>query len=205
MYVCSKPSPYETRGSGKIIFTYQYEKVGTKKLGNFTLFTDDRRNMQVTATLKTGEQILRKYDYYLDFAGSLLHPYTIIWEDQTDDRDCFWHCNNNDIAVDNKVYTIEMPVTGIKLELTNEAWEASGHYSEKYSYSLEWKYENFRKALLGNDNYALAELPPNGETMTITWGSKGMAFDGKDECEPCGDEPHAGVKMKFSYKFVEVP
>lgn len=183
---------------GRIKVTYQVVSVGTEYLWSYPMA--GRFDMRVQAIIKNGNNQVHHYNYWFQNAGSSNWGNTVIWETMADDasRDK----NSDDQPVDQHKYEVEIGSEGLRIDFYNDADVRTAR--ENTSASVEWPYSAFVTSLTsGGATGQSGNAPKLGlETMTFTWG-KAMNIGYDESCSACGDEPHAGYKMKFDYEFID--
>lgn len=134
-------------------------------------------------------------------AGRSAHGDEIVYEDNSDSDG-----DNDAVPVDKTVYTVKMGSGGFQLQL-KARYDGGLYTSDAAQHSIFWPYENFAKVLnnkwSGTPNAKNNSVPPNGSEVTFNWGMSGVEYNPSNNgCDgDCGDEPHGGLKFKFSYEW----
>ena len=203
-YVFSPGSNVQTKSVGRIKFEFQLTGRGSEYLWNYG---KARREDFITDAIfyegsNTGVPPLHQYTYYFRDAGSVGAGNTVVYENKTDtDMD---H-DDNKVSGDDTRYSFEIGNGGITMQL-----KVAARYGDKPSHNVFWPYENLARVLNGSTDVTVDAKNRNAPKSNwsehkFNYGMSGIEFDpGDNGCDrDCGDEPHAGYKFKFNYRWAD--
>lgn len=203
-YVFSAGSNVDTKSVGRIIFEFQLAGRGSEYLWNYR---KARREDFVTEAVfyegnNTGVAPLHHYTYFFRDAGDVGAGNTVVYESKTD-RDM--DHDDNSVSGDDTKYSFEIGNGGITMQL-----KVSARYGDKPNHYVTWPYESLARALKGSPDVSVDAKNRNAPKSNwsehkFNYGMSGIEYDSGDNgCDhACGDEPHAGYKFRFNYKWLD--
>ena len=186
-----------TKSVGKILFMYKAEKFGTKYYNYDPIFAACQADMRVYADIHLKSSGTPKdddawYNYWVYNAGDSGNKNSMVWDDvgfndNKEKKSSLWK----------GVRSIDVDKDGIEILLANHSDCALSEDDISHKFTIS--YDSFVKALTGSN---ISGDPSDDDWFdyTFTFG-KGGVYEG-DNCQKnCGDQPHAGWKFKFFYRW----
>lgn len=199
-FVYSESKGLSTTSVGRIKFKFQLVEVGTEYYFHHG-HPAGRYDMRVKARFAFGLKDVHEYNYWFQDAGSAWSGNTIIWETMADNSRT--DSDSDDQPIDRSVHEIDVGSEGLTIYFDNDA--DIDDYGVSANQNVKWSYSQLSDALSQKDGVVPGTLggPPfnDGKMMTFTWGKQGISLDAA--CSNCGEEPHAGYRLKFWYEFLD--
>ena len=195
-YVFSDGTNMETRAAGRI--TVKFKMTGH---GSEYWHKGVRLDATIQAWVKENNSQVAYYYAWFYNAGSSSQGNTIVYESHSDKKK-----DDDSVAINSTLYTTEIGANGLSLQVKAQ-YDGGSYTSDAAEHTISWPYDNFVKALRNNGSITPdgKNVPRNGKEDTFNWGRKGVEYNPSDNScdDECGDEPHGGLKFKFSYEWAD--
>ena len=204
-YYFSPASDIKTRAVGRIKFDYQLTGVGVEYLYAWGFRLDAGVNAWLYNGSGSNSPQIYHYYYWFEDAGDVDKGNTVVYYDRPDIPG-----GQSNIDINTASYSDEIGSQGITLKL--KATYDGGWYEAPISqHEIKWPYNNMVAVLNGASATSRDGNAPKqgGQENKFNWGQSGIEYNTPDTdvgngCDnECGDEPHAGIKLRTNYSWAD--